>query len=115
METEYVLYGNFSTEILLEHSWTLNSFKQSASIAVRAAFLYQPSISAMIRQITQFWTFFRLNTEADNDGGYVTVVDSFTNLGPIVDMAVVDLERQDQGQLVTCSGAFKDGSLRIIR
>ena len=57
----------------------------------------------------------RLNSDADSDGSYVTVVDSFTNLGPIVDMAVVDLERQDQGQLVTCSGAFKDGSLRIIR
>ena len=68
----------------------------------------------MIRQCP-ILNFFRLNTEADNDGGYVTVVDSFTNLGPIVDMAVVDLERQDQGQLVTCSGAFKDGSLRIIR
>lgn len=27
----------------------------------------------------------------------------------------VDLERQGQGQLVTCSGAFKEGSLRIIR
>jgi len=57
----------------------------------------------------------RLNSDADSEGSYVTVVDSFTNLGPIVDMAVVDLERQDQGQLVTCSGAFKDGSLRIIR
>lgn len=30
-------------------------------------------------------------------------------------MCVVDLERQGQGQLVTCSGAFKEGSLRIIR
>jgi DNA damage-binding protein 1 len=25
------------------------------------------------------------------------------------------LERQGQGQVVTCSGAFKDGSLRVIR
>lgn len=37
------------------------------------------------------------------------------NLGPIVDLCVVDLERQGQGQVVTCSGAFKDGSLRIVR
>ena len=35
--------------------------------------------------------------------------------GPILDMVVVDLERQGQGQLVTCSGGFKEGSLRIIR
>ena len=57
----------------------------------------------------------RLNTDQDELGSYVTIVDSFTNLGPIIDMSVVDLERQGQGQLVTCSGAYKDGSLRIIR
>jgi DNA damage-binding protein 1 len=42
-------------------------------------------------------------------------VDSFTNLGPILDMVVVDLEKQGQGQLVTCSGGMKDGSLRQER
>lgn len=42
-------------------------------------------------------------------------METFTNLAPILDMCVVDLERQGQGQLVTCSGAFKEGSLRIIR
>jgi len=29
------------------------------------------------------------------------------NLGPIVDMCVIDLERQGQGQVVTCSGMYK--------
>ena len=48
-------------------------------------------------------------------GSYVSVMESFTNLAPIVDMVVVDLERQGQGQLVTCSGTLKEGSLRIIR
>ena len=57
----------------------------------------------------------RLNVEPDENGSYVTIVETFTNLGPIVDMVVVDLERQGQGQLVTCSGAYKEGSLRIIR
>ena len=38
-----------------------------------------------------------------------------TNLGPIVDFAVVDLDRQGQGQVVACSGGGTDGSLRIIR
>ena len=37
------------------------------------------------------------------------------NLGPICDFAVVDLERQGQCQVVTCSGAGKDGSLRVVR
>ncbi|KAK3726388.1 hypothetical protein QZH41_016253 [Actinostola sp. cb2023] len=57
----------------------------------------------------------KLNTDADERGSYVQVLETLTNLGPIVDMVVVDLERQGQGQLVTCSGANKEGSLRIIR
>lgn len=80
----------------------------------------------------------KLNKTADETGSYVTVMETFTNLGPIIDMIVVDLERQGQGQLITCSGkwwsirwdyfeaekcihyflplgAYKEGSLRIIR
>ncbi|XP_069757559.1 DNA damage-binding protein 1 isoform X1 [Narcine bancroftii] len=57
----------------------------------------------------------KLNVDSNEQGSYVAGMETFTNLGPIVDMCVVDLERQGQGQLVTCSGAFKEGSLRIIR
>ncbi|XP_050465445.1 DNA damage-binding protein 1 [Cataglyphis hispanica] len=57
----------------------------------------------------------KLITKADENGSYCVPMETFTNLAPIVDMAVVDLERQGQGQMVTCSGAFKEGSLRIIR
>ncbi|KAJ7544909.1 hypothetical protein O6H91_09G098400 [Diphasiastrum complanatum] len=57
----------------------------------------------------------KLNSQPDPKGSYVEVLESFVNLGPIVDLCVVDLERQGQGQVVTCSGAFKDGSLRIVR
>ncbi|KAL8617543.1 DNA damage-binding protein 1 [Nucella lapillus] len=57
----------------------------------------------------------KLNVDADESGAFVQIMETFVNLGPIVDMCVVDLERQGQGQLVTCSGAFKEGSLRIIR
>jgi Mono-functional DNA-alkylating methyl methanesulfonate N-term len=45
----------------------------------------------------------------------VEVLDKYVNLGPITDFCVVDLERQGQGQVVTCSGAYKDGSLRVVR
>ncbi|KAF0696243.1 hypothetical protein As57867_012953, partial [Aphanomyces stellatus] len=48
-------------------------------------------------------------------GSYLEVLDSYVNVGPIVDFCVMDLDRQGQGQIVTCSGAYKDGSLRIIR
>lgn len=44
---------------------------------------------------------------------YIEVIDSFPNLGPIRDLIVINSDGQDQ--VVTCSGGFKEGSLRIIR
>jgi DNA damage-binding protein 1 len=44
---------------------------------------------------------------------FVEVIDSFNNLGPIRDLIVINTEGQNQ--VVTCSGAYKEGSLRIIR
>ncbi|KAG8190009.1 hypothetical protein JTE90_000108 [Oedothorax gibbosus] len=57
----------------------------------------------------------KLSVQANENGSFAEVIETFTNLGPIIDMCVVDLERQGQGQLVTCSGNSKEGSLRIIR
>lgn len=57
----------------------------------------------------------KLSTKANDNGSYVMPMETFTNLGPILDICVVDLERQGQGQMITCSGSFKEGSLRIIR
>ena len=36
---------------------------------------------------------------AEQPTNFVEVLDTFTNLGPIVDMCVVDLDRQGQGQV----------------
>ena len=49
----------------------------------------------------------KLNVTPDENNSYVTVMETFTNLAPIVDMTIVDLDRQGQGQLVTCSGNWK--------
>lgn len=57
----------------------------------------------------------KLLSDPDENGSYVQVCESHTNLGPIIDMCLVDLEKQGQGQLVTCSGHAKDGSIRIVR
>ncbi|WIA28317.1 hypothetical protein OEZ86_010868 [Tetradesmus obliquus] len=51
----------------------------------------------------------------DEGPNHVEVVDSWPSLAPIVDFVVMDLERQGQGQMVTCSGVFQDGSLRVVR
>lgn len=42
----------------------------------------------------------KLNVDSNDQGSYVGVMETFTNLGPIVDMCVVDLERQGQGQVI---------------
>ncbi|KAH8972743.1 hypothetical protein BDL97_01G007000 [Sphagnum fallax] len=57
----------------------------------------------------------KLKPQADSKGSHVEVLETFLNLAPIIDMCVVDLEHQGQAQVITCSGAFKDGSLRIVR
>ena len=57
----------------------------------------------------------KLSVAVNESGSYVVPMETFTNLGPILDLCVVDLDRQGQGQIITCSGTFKEGSLRIIR
>ena len=57
------------------------------------------------------------NTPQPNDPAtsYIEPKQEFQNIGPIIDLSIVDLEKQGQGQVITCSGALKDGSLRVVR
>ncbi|KAI1708375.1 CPSF A subunit region domain-containing protein [Ditylenchus destructor] len=55
----------------------------------------------------------RLSTEPVEPNNFVNVIDTYNNLAPIRDLVIID--NDGQSQVVTCSGAFKDGSLRIIR
>lgn len=57
-------------------------------------------------------------TRLPETDSYVEVVQTYPHLGPIVDFCIVKgmgYLRQGQGQVVTCSGMGKDGSLRVIR
>ncbi|VDP44761.1 unnamed protein product [Echinostoma caproni] len=55
----------------------------------------------------------RLNPDPDPErNSYITVLENFANIAPIVDMVL--LENKGQNQLITCSGAYKEGSLRLI-
>ncbi|KRZ12626.1 DNA damage-binding protein 1 [Trichinella pseudospiralis] len=56
----------------------------------------------------------RLNSLAVCDETW-TEVESFPNLAPIVDMVLVDMAKQGQGEIIACSGYGKDGSLKVIR
>ncbi|CDW56603.1 DNA damage-binding protein 1 [Trichuris trichiura] len=44
----------------------------------------------------------------------VKVIEEFSNLGPIVDMLLVDLEYQEQKQIVVCTGHPGGGSLHVV-
>ncbi len=57
----------------------------------------------------------KLNEHQNESKSFINVLETYTNLGPIMDMLVVDIEKQGQGQLITCSGANRSGSLRVIR
>ena len=57
----------------------------------------------------------KLNEHANENKSYIDVLETYTNLSPIMDMLIVDIEKQGKGQLITCSGAYRNGSLRIIR
>lgn len=57
----------------------------------------------------------RLKDAPDERRNYVDVLESYSNIGPIMDMCVVAGEKQGQSHLVTCSGTLKEGTLRVIR
>uniref|UniRef100_A0A7S2S558 DNA damage-binding protein 1 n=1 Tax=Mucochytrium quahogii TaxID=96639 RepID=A0A7S2S558_9STRA len=89
-------------------------------------FLGETSIASSIAYLDNGYVFvgssfgdsqlIRLCPDKDKEtDSYIETIQTCTNLGPIVDFCVVDLDRQGQGQVVTCSGAFKDGSLRVVR
>lgn len=55
------------------------------------------------------------DSEISEQGSMVSLIESYSNLAPIQDLTMVDIEKQGQGQAITCSGAFNHGSLRIVR
>jgi DNA damage-binding protein 1 len=41
----------------------------------------------------------QLIENANENGSFINVMETYTNLGPILDMLVVDIEKQGQGQV----------------
>ena len=52
---------------------------------------------------------------SDGQPTYITTADTFPNLGAIVDMTLQQTDEYGGGQLITASGAWQCGSLRIVR
>ncbi|KAF7291738.1 CPSF-A domain-containing protein [Mycena chlorophos] len=51
----------------------------------------------------------------ETQGTYLRVVDSFKNIAPILDAALVDTDDSGHLQIVTCSGGQNTGSINVIR
>ncbi|KAG6878094.1 hypothetical protein C0993_012421 [Termitomyces sp. T159_Od127] len=51
----------------------------------------------------------------DSKGSFITVLDTFRNIAPIVDAILVDTHGSGERQVVTCSGGGNRGSLNIVR
>eukprot|EP00493_Phyllostaurus_siculus_P025879 UN26224 len=56
-----------------------------------------------------------LDKPTDEEHNFVEVLEDWENIGPIQDMAIVDLDRLGQCQVVTCSGVAHTGALSILR
>ncbi|TDL17702.1 hypothetical protein BD410DRAFT_901246 [Rickenella mellea] len=56
-----------------------------------------------------------LPDKSSAEGSYLDVLDLISNIAPIVDAVVVDIDDTAQPHIVTCSGGKNSGSLRIIR
>ncbi|KAG6903292.1 hypothetical protein C0995_000187 [Termitomyces sp. Mi166 len=50
-----------------------------------------------------------------SEGSFITVLDTFTNISPIVDAILVDTDGSGERQIVTCSGGGNRGSLNVVR
>jgi len=57
----------------------------------------------------------RLSANRAADGNHFTIEDTWTNLGPILDFCVADVDERGQNQIVTCSGIGRTGALRCVR
>lgn len=48
-------------------------------------------------------------------GSFITVLETYKNIAPIMDAILVDPDKSGQYQFVTCSGGANTGSLNVIR
>ncbi|RKP22502.1 mono-functional DNA-alkylating methyl methanesulfonate N-term-domain-containing protein, partial [Syncephalis pseudoplumigaleata] len=56
-----------------------------------------------------------IDSEPGFNGEMISIVESYPNLAPITDMCTVEQGRQIQECVITCSGGYEHGALKIIR
>jgi DNA damage-binding protein 1 len=109
--------GNLSVLLLLKDGITVTSiaFDWVGTTSIAETINYLDNGVVFVGSAFGDSQLIKLQQTPDDSGNYVQVLDLHMNIGPIVDMCVVASDRQGQCQVVTCSGAYKDGSLRVVR
>lgn len=108
--------GNLTT-LSLKHSQgkiTSISIEKQGIVSTPSSISYLDNGFVFIGSSYSNSQLIKLREEKDEEGSLIEFFDEYLNIGPIVDFCSIDLERQGQCQLVTCSGGFNEGSLRII-
>jgi len=56
------------------------------------------------------------NSSRSNNNNMFEILSTYTNIGPILDMCLIEHDKHSGGQrqLITCSGAYNDGTLHIF-
>ncbi|KAK5580443.1 hypothetical protein RB653_000460 [Dictyostelium firmibasis] len=111
-------FGRLSVLVLIHQQQKVMElkFEQLGRISIPSSISYLDSGVVYVGSSSGDSQLIKLNTEKDSiTDSYISYLETFTNIGPIVDFCVVDAEKQGQAQIVTCSGTYRDGSLRIIR
>lgn len=111
--------GRLSILILAQNDHT-----QRSSLSLKHIYLGEVSIPIGVTYLDNNYVFIaskygdsqliRIGMDSCDTGNYVEVVTSYVNLAPIMDMLVVDLDKQGQDQLVTCSGYSKEGIFVVL-
>lgn len=57
----------------------------------------------------------KIQEEVRGKNGFLQEIERFTNFGPIVDFCVEDVDNQGLNQIISCSGAHNDATLKLIR
>ncbi|EGC39114.1 hypothetical protein DICPUDRAFT_86223 [Dictyostelium purpureum] len=111
-------FGRLSVLVLLNHQQRVTElkFETLGRTSIPSSISYLDSGVVFIGSSSGDSQLIRLNTEKDPaTDSYISHLENFTNIGPIVDFCLVDTEKQGQAQIVTCSGTYRDGTLRVIR
>jgi len=102
---------------------TLDADRDGRVLDIRMEYLGITSIASTISYLDNSYVYVGshlgdsqlVQIVTSTEGRNLNIVDSYLNVGPIMDFVVVDFDQRGQGQVVTCSGGFKDGAVHVIR